>query len=123
MGRTASRFSPRRVGFSPPSVSQLHTTNCNRLDRFFIRPLIGEGRKPFGIGGLKPTLHAGLGDVPTVLLAPDHAAANLVFLDGFEQRLEVAFAKPLVALALDDFEEDRADHRVGEDLQQDAVIT
>ena len=52
----------------------------------------------------------------------DHATTHLVFLDGFEQRLEVAFAEALVALALDDFEEDRADHRVGEDLQEDAVI-
>jgi len=59
---------------------------------------------------------------PDLLVRLDHAAAHLVFLDGFEQRLEVAFAEALVALALDDFEEDRADHRVGENLQQDAVI-
>lgn len=52
----------------------------------------------------------------------DHAAANLVFLDGLEQGLEIALAEALVALALDDLEEDRADHRVGEDLQQDAVV-
>src|SRR5690606_2336799 len=66
--------------------------------------------------------------IPTTVLAPDllvrldHAAAQLVFLDGLEQGLEIALAKALVALALDDFEEDRADHRVGENLQEDAVI-
>jgi hypothetical protein len=38
-----------------------------------------------------------------------HAAADLVELDGLEQRLEVALAEALVALALDDLEEDRAD--------------
>ena len=50
-----------------------------------------------------------------------HAAANLVFLDRFEQRLEIAFAEALVALALDDFEENRANHILGEDLQQQAL--
>src|SRR5690606_10226455 len=66
--------------------------------------------------------------IPTTVLAPDllvrldHAAAQLVFLDGLEQGLEIALAKALVALALDDFKEDRADHRVGENLQEDAVI-
>jgi hypothetical protein len=35
--------------------------------------------------------------------------AHLVALDGLEQRLEVALAEALVALALDDLEEDRAD--------------
>jgi hypothetical protein len=34
------------------------------------------------------------------------APANLVFLDGVEQRLEVAFAEALIALTLNDFEED-----------------
>ena len=36
-------------------------------------------------------------------------APDLVELDRLEQRLEVAFAEALVALALDDLEEDRAD--------------
>ena len=40
----------------------------------------------------------------------EHAAADLVFLDRFEQRPEIALAKSFVALALDEFEEDRADH-------------
>ena len=35
--------------------------------------------------------------------------------------LEVALAEALVALALDDLEEDRADHVLGEDLQQQAL--
>src|SRR5687768_16471891 len=50
-----------------------------------------------------------------------HSPAHLVELDGFEQRLEVAFAETLVALALDDLEEDRADDVVREDLQQQAL--
>src|SRR5690606_14955938 len=51
-------------------------------------------------------------------LGGDDAAADLVELDRFEQRLEIALAEALIALALDDLEEDRADHVLGEDLQQ-----
>ena len=47
-----------------------------------------------------------------------HAAPDLVFLDRFEQRLEIAFAKTVVALALDELEEDRPDRIGREDLQQ-----
>src|SRR5260221_7109392 len=50
-----------------------------------------------------------------------HAAADLVEFDRFEESLEIALAEPLIALALDDLEEDRADHRLGEDLQQQAA--
>jgi hypothetical protein len=39
----------------------------------------------------------------------------------FEQCLEIAFAEALVALALDDLEEDRPDHVLGEDLQKQAL--
>src|SRR3989441_12235745 len=46
------------------------------------------------------------------------AAAYLVELHRLEQRLEVALAEALVAFPLDDFEEDRADGGLGEDLQQ-----
>src|SRR5256885_5434420 len=35
--------------------------------------------------------------------------SNLVQLDRFEQCLEVSFAEAFIALALDDFEKDRAD--------------
>src|SRR4051812_17296069 len=42
-------------------------------------------------------------------LAAQHAAADLVFLDRFEERLEVALAESVVALALDELEEDRPD--------------
>src|SRR5258706_1336003 len=38
-----------------------------------------------------------------------HAPADLVFLDRFKQCLEIALAKAIVALALDEFEEDRPD--------------
>src|SRR5437868_5946533 len=49
------------------------------------------------------------------------AAADLVELDRFEQGAEIALAEALVAAALDDLEEDRADHGLGEDLQQQAA--
>src|SRR6185436_9187966 len=49
------------------------------------------------------------------------AAADLVLLDRFEQRAEIALPEPLVALALDDLEEDRPDHRLGEYLEQQAL--
>ncbi|CAM2148565.1 hypothetical protein PT2222_200015 [Paraburkholderia tropica] len=49
------------------------------------------------------------------------AAADLVEFDRFEQRLEVAFAEALIALALDDLEEDRADLVLREDLQQQVL--
>src|SRR4051812_8635606 len=52
----------------------------------------------------------------------DHSAADLVELDALEQRLEIAVAEALIALALDDFEEDRAEHVLGEDLKQDALL-
>src|SRR5262249_27558784 len=51
----------------------------------------------------------------------EHAAADLIELDRFEKGAKVALAEAVVALALDDLEEDRADHRVGEDLQEHAA--
>src|SRR5271157_4976709 len=54
--------------------------------------------------------------------ASQDAAAFLVELDGLEQRLKVSFAEALVALALNHFEEDRADGVLGEDLQQNAGV-
>src|SRR3989442_4019553 len=65
--------------------------------------LIGEGNR-----ALTPILGCRFQD----------AAAHLVELHRLEQRLEVAFAEALVALPLDDLEEDRADGGLGEDLQQ-----
>src|SRR5688572_26320364 len=47
-----------------------------------------------------------------------HASPNLIFLDRFEQRLEIALAKTVVALALDEFEKDRPDRIRRKDLQQ-----
>src|SRR5439155_12774857 len=54
------------------------------------------------------------------VIVPDlqHAAANLILLDRFEQRLEIALAESIVALALDEFEEDRPDRIGRKDLQQ-----
>src|SRR5262245_6459163 len=48
----------------------------------------------------------------------DDAALDLIAFERFEQRLEVAFAETLVALALDELEEHGAEQRVGENLQQ-----
>ena len=58
----------------------------------------------------------------TSRLAVTARRAHLVALDALEQRLEVALAEALVALALDDLEEDRADRVLGEDLQQLALL-
>src|SRR3954454_4721890 len=52
------------------------------------------------------------------ILHLQHTPANLIFLDRFEQRLEIALAKAVVALALDELEEDRTDRIGREDLQQ-----
>src|SRR3954471_10196800 len=46
-------------------------------------------------------------------------APNLVELHRFEQRAEVALAEALVALPLDDLEEDGPDHGFGEDLEKE----
>src|SRR5215470_3477447 len=46
------------------------------------------------------------------------AAAKLIALERFEQRLEVAFAEALVALALDELEEHRTEQRLREDLEE-----
>src|SRR5581483_4021894 len=52
------------------------------------------------------------------MLHLEHTAADLVFLDRFEQRLEIPLAETVVALALDELEEDRPDRVCREDLQQ-----
>src|SRR5258708_36703126 len=52
-----------------------------------------------------------------LLVRVEHAAPDLVELDRFEEGREIALAETLVALALDDLEEDRPDHRRGEHLQ------
>src|SRR5262245_42455145 len=52
----------------------------------------------------------------------EHAAADLILFDRFKQGLEVALAEALIALALDELEKDRADHGLGENLQQDPRV-
>src|SRR6476619_1694723 len=47
-----------------------------------------------------------------------HAPANLILLDRFEQRLEISLAESIIALALDELEEDRPDRVRGKNLQQ-----
>src|SRR5271167_1686097 len=55
-------------------------------------------------------------------LALQHAAADLIELDRLKQSLEIALAKTLVALALDDLEEDRPNDRRREYLQEHLVL-
>src|SRR5690349_6652562 len=57
----------------------------------------------------------------SLVLCLQHAAPDLIELDRLEQGAEIALTKALVAAALDDLEEDRPDHRLGEDLQQEAA--
>src|SRR5215813_10371093 len=52
----------------------------------------------------------------------DDAAAQLIALDRFEQRLEVALAEALVALALNELEEYGPEQRLGKDLQQQPLL-
>ena len=64
---------------------------------------------------------------PPALFTPgrgksDDAAAYLLEFDGFKESLEVALAEAFVALALDDFEENRAEYIGREDLQENAVL-
>ena len=46
-----------------------------------------------------------------------------IAFERLEQRLEVAFAEALVALALDEFEEDGSQHSAGENLQQQSLLS
>src|ERR1700733_11184846 len=62
-----------------------------------------------------------LGPLGGVTLHGHHAAPYLIEFEGLEQRLEVPLAETLIALALDDLEEARSDHVLGEDLQQYAL--
>src|SRR6185437_3845769 len=55
-------------------------------------------------------------------LGVQHAAADLIALHGFGQRLKIAFAKARIAHALNDLEKDRPDQRGGEDLQQQTAV-
>src|SRR5437899_1968206 len=47
-----------------------------------------------------------------------HTPANLILLDRLEQRLEITLAESIIALALDEFEENRPDRVRRKDLQQ-----
>src|SRR5437879_5017872 len=80
-------------------------------------------RQGFRYGQLGEVQQA-LGDPPTSLPAAatlNDAAALLVQFDGLEQRLKISFAETVIALALDDFEEYRADRVLGEDLEKDSA--
>src|SRR5215469_959217 len=75
-------------------------------------------------GAASPASRPCLVGVPSGIIASraQYTALYLVKLDRFEKRLEVSFAKALVALALDDLVEHRADHRFGKDLQQQSFL-
>ncbi len=66
----------------------------------------------------RPLPHGERSLKPRSAVHGQHTAPDLVFFNGLEQRLEVAFAEAIVALALDELEEDRPDGVGGEDLQQ-----
>src|SRR5262245_59499789 len=53
----------------------------------------------------------------------DDSAFDLVPLERLEQRLEVSLAEAFVALPLDELEEDRAEQRLREDLQQQTLLS
>src|SRR5574338_1731942 len=53
-------------------------------------------------------------------LRTQHAAADLVAFQGFEEGLEVALAEAFVGLPLDELEEHRPQQGLREDLQQQA---
>src|SRR5580704_11988996 len=57
------------------------------------------------------------------LLHLQHATPDLILLDRLEQGLEIALAESVIALALDELEEDRPDRIRGEDLQQHLGLT
>src|SRR4051812_46317718 len=57
----------------------------------------------------------------SVMGVSDDSAAHLIELDRLEQRLEIAFTEALVALALDNLEENRPDNVLGENLEQQAL--
>src|SRR6185312_17522144 len=70
--------------------------------------------------GLRRVIHRRSSAVPGIFAASrsDRTPGDLLRLDRLEERPEVALAEPLVSLALDDLEENRPDHGLGEDLQQ-----
>src|SRR3990167_7290393 len=51
-------------------------------------------------------------------LVLEYAALDLIEFDRLEQRAEISLAEALVALALNDLEKNRTDHRLRENLQQ-----
>src|SRR3546814_1549659 len=54
-------------------------------------------------------------------LGRNHAAPDLIQFDAFEQRFEIVFPETLIALALNDIEEDGPNHILGKDLQQKTI--
>ncbi len=111
---------------APKSVGPLHL-----LPLLFAEILRGTGQRPARhpatvlesftrrMGNL-PMLPAPWADRPSYLNLRSgrfqHPALDLILFDAFEQRAEIALTEAVIALALDEFKEDRPDHRTREDL-------
>src|SRR4029078_6774655 len=95
---------PTRNGF----VSLCILKAMNVLPRWRGKPSVAQGT---------PNGRQAICLVPD-LLSLQSAAPHLVELDRLEERLEVALAEALVALPLDELEEDRPELVLGEDLQE-----
>src|SRR6266852_1679378 len=98
------RFLQNRLLHPPHSPAQCQPVS--RSSRWTVQTWTAGSRPAAGLMWDFPSARGG-----------EDAAADLVALDRFEERAEISFAKALIALALDDLEKDRADHRLGEDLQ------
>ena len=81
-------------------------------------PLMEPALKRRVMSWMIPTLLAGHGAPIKVIFGYVSSARVLLALDGLEERLEVALAEAVVALALDELEEDRPDRVRREYLQQ-----
>src|SRR6218665_3725420 len=93
---------------------------CSRLRRAHSRHgaggWIGYKRR---VPWFAPRVVAGIrSGSPSVASLAEHATAHLVEFHALEQRFEVAVGKAVVALALYELEEDRAEQVFAEDLQQ-----
>jgi hypothetical protein len=71
---------------------------------------VGERDKAITHGQRGAVLWPHFAKIERICSGADDAAPNLIGLDRFKQRLEIALAEAFIALALDEFEKDRPDH-------------
>lgn len=72
--------------------------------------------------GTEPGLNRVHAHIPYLPQSPfvmslNHAAFNLIGLNAFKERFEIALSKSIVAFALNELKENRANHRARENLQ------